>query len=189
MTIRTKVQYGWTVLGAGRDIAQERVSATAQSRFSLVRREGPWRDALLRRMLALADATAALAASISLGLQSDGEFRYLLWSALFIPVWLVLAKLNGLYDRDQRSLRHLTVDELPQILIWAILGTVALTLLLTLTPVGGLSAGAALRAWLVVSIAAFVFRATARFAWRHLTPPERTVIVGRASPQRSVPRH
>src|SRR5206468_20062 len=82
----------------------------------------------------IADASAALAASISLGLQGDGELRYLLWSALFVPVWIVLAKLNGLYDRDQRSLRHLTVDELPHILVWAILGTIALTLLLRLTP-------------------------------------------------------
>src|SRR3954468_9785852 len=68
--------------------------------FSLARREGLWRDALLRRMLALADLAAVIAASAVLGLSADGRVHYALWSAVFAPTWLVLAKLNGLYDRD-----------------------------------------------------------------------------------------
>ena len=34
------------------------------------------------------------------------------WSLGYLPVWVVAAKLFGLYDRDHRTLRHLTVDEL-----------------------------------------------------------------------------
>ena len=146
--------------------------------FSLRRRQGAWRDALLRRMLALADLAAALAASVSLGIAGSGRVNDALWAAVLAPVWLVIAKVAGLYDRDQRSLRHLTVDELPGIFIWSLAGTAALALFLTLTPAGSLSAGAAIRVWLVASIAGFVFRAAARFAWRKITPPERVFVVG-----------
>ena len=146
--------------------------------FSLRRRQGAWRDALLRRMLAVADLAAALAASASLAIAGSGSTSNALWAAVIAPMWLVIAKVSGLYDRDQRSLRHLTVDELPAIFIWSLAGTAALAVLLTLTPVGSLSAGLAIRVWLVASIASFVFRAAGRFVWRKITPPERALVVG-----------
>ena len=132
-------------------------------------------------MLATADLTAALAASISLAISDSGRVNYAVWAALLAPMWLVIAKLIGLYDRDHRSLRHLTVDELPAIFTWALVSTTALVLLLTVTPVGQLSAGAVVRVWVVVTVVAFVLRAAARFLWRHVTPPERVVVVGRGS--------
>jgi exopolysaccharide biosynthesis polyprenyl glycosylphosphotransferase len=146
--------------------------------FSLARREGLWRDALLRRMLAFADLTAVVAASVALGFSADGRLNYALWSAVFAPAWLVLAKLNGLYDRDQRSLRHLTVDEFPRILVWALMSTALLAFFLTLTPVGDLSLATAARAWLAASVVAFAMRGLARLVWRQITSPERTLIVG-----------
>jgi exopolysaccharide biosynthesis polyprenyl glycosylphosphotransferase len=129
-------------------------------------------------MLALADLGAALAASVSLGVAGPGRVNHALWSALLAPIWLVVAKLVGLYDRDQRSLRHLTVDELPRIFTWSLVGTAALAMLLGLTPAGQLSAGAALRVGVTASIAGFILRASARFVWRQITPPERALIVG-----------
>src|SRR4029078_13394489 len=51
--------------------------------FSLVRREGLWRHALLPRMLALAALAAVLAASVALGISADGRVHYALWSAVF----------------------------------------------------------------------------------------------------------
>jgi len=146
--------------------------------FSLLRRQGAWRDALLRRMLAMADLGAALAASVALGVTGSGQVNHALWAALLAPVWLVFAKVAGMYDRDQRSLRHLTVDELPTLFSWSLMGTAALTLLLTVTPAGALSAGAVLRVWIVASIGGFLFRALARLLWRRITPPERVVIIG-----------
>jgi exopolysaccharide biosynthesis polyprenyl glycosylphosphotransferase len=145
---------------------------------SLVQRTGLWRDALLRRMLALADIGAVIAMSVSLGLFATGRVHYTLWSAVFAPAWLVLAKLNGLYDRDQRSLRHLTVDELPVLLVWALMSTGLLAMFLAVTQVGELPVGTAARAWVVASFLAFTLRAIARFVWRQITPPERTLIVG-----------
>jgi exopolysaccharide biosynthesis polyprenyl glycosylphosphotransferase len=146
--------------------------------FSLRRRQGAWRDALLRRMLALADLIAALAASASLALGADGMLGSVAWAALFAPAWLVIAKLVGLYDRDQRSLRHLTVDELPSILMWSLAGTTMTALVLTVGPATSMTAGAAIWMWLIASGVCVVLRASARFTWRAITPAERTFVIG-----------
>src|SRR5262245_35433564 len=94
--------------------------ATSSS-FSIVRRVGPWRDALRRRMLAAADICAALIATVTaVGLADEGS---LVWFLAALPGWVLLAKLHGLYDQDHRVLRHLTVDELPALTAWATTGT------------------------------------------------------------------
>jgi exopolysaccharide biosynthesis polyprenyl glycosylphosphotransferase len=129
-------------------------------------------------MLALADAVAALLASAALGLLFGSDFAHLLWSALLVPLWLLLAKIQGLYDRDHRALRHVTVDELPAIFIWATMGISLLALVLARTPAGPISPSEAIGAWLIALTSAFLLRASARMVWRWITPPSRTLIVG-----------
>jgi len=146
--------------------------------FSLRGQQGAWRDALLRRMLATADLLAVFAGSLSVGLAIEGRLSFVVWSAGFVPMWLVIAKVVGLYDRDQRSLRHLTVDEVPSILTWSLIGTAGLALLLAVAPASDLSAGTAMRLAVVVGISAFLLRAIARIVWRRMTPPDRVSIVG-----------
>src|SRR3954454_12160379 len=160
----------------------EAAESPTPAEFSIARRQGPWRDALLRRMLGLADLAAGLIGSASLAFASGGRVHVTLWAALLAPVWVVVAKLLGLYDRDQRSLRHLTVDELPSIFTWSLTGTASVALLLALTPVGWVSAADVLRVGIVSAVAALVFRVVARFVWRRITPPERAVIVGTGAP-------
>ena len=65
---------------------------------------------------------AALLASLSLVLVG-GDAGQFAWSLVYLPVWVVVAKLLGLYDRDHRALRHLTLDEVPQLVLWALIGT------------------------------------------------------------------
>jgi exopolysaccharide biosynthesis polyprenyl glycosylphosphotransferase len=137
-----------------------------------------WQDALLRRMLALADASAGLLVSISLATFLGGGVRLGLWSAFFLPLWIVLAKLFGLYDKDQRSLRHLTVDEVPSIFMWALTGTAAVSAFLLLFPHDPLQISTALWMWLLAGSSAFVLRGMMRFIWRRIVPPENTLIVG-----------
>ncbi len=137
-----------------------------------------WRDALLRRMLALADASAVLVVSVALATFVSGDVHQALWSAFFLPLWILLAKLFGLYDRDQRSLRHLTVDEIPTILMWALTGTAVVSVVMLIVASESLEVSTALRMWAIVASAAFVFRATMRWIWRRLVPPEATLIVG-----------
>jgi exopolysaccharide biosynthesis polyprenyl glycosylphosphotransferase len=132
-----------------------------------------WRDVRRRRLLALADCCA-----VGVGLAVVLPPERAIWLIAFLPVWVLVAKLAGLYDADHRAMRHLTVDEAPSICAWGVIGTVAVSLLAGLTPAGALSVGD-LALVVVVAVAAdFALRVTARAIWRASTPPERVLIVG-----------
>jgi exopolysaccharide biosynthesis polyprenyl glycosylphosphotransferase len=126
-------------------------------------------------MLALADVVAAAFASLVSASSVAGS----LWALAPLPLWIVLAKLLGLYDRDHRSIRHQTFDELPAIAAWAAAGSAVLAALMPLTPAGSMSATSFAVAAVLAAAAAFVLRAAARWLWRQLTPPERTAVIGR----------
>src|SRR5687767_572705 len=128
-------------------------------------------------MLALADVLAALTASATLAF-SEGTFAAAAWAVFFVPVWVLLAKLFGLYDRDHRALRHVTADEAQSVFLWALTGTAALTLFLHATPAGRVPPGIALLTLAVVFAAALALRGGTRLLWRLATPPSRTLILG-----------
>jgi exopolysaccharide biosynthesis polyprenyl glycosylphosphotransferase len=154
------------------DEAERSVARASRSGLS------SWRDPLRRRLLALADVLALLVGSLSLGVAFASDVESAVWAAVILPVWLVAAKLFGLYDRDHTALRHLTVDELPSIFIWTLTATVGTSLLLRLTPAGGLSFTQGVRFWIATATAAFILRALARFCWRRMTTAERVFILG-----------
>jgi exopolysaccharide biosynthesis polyprenyl glycosylphosphotransferase len=134
-------------------------------------------DALLHRMLAAADTLTIAAAAVIVGLWGSGASGAFLL-VLSAPVWIVIGKLVGLYDRDHRTLRHLTVEELPWIFVWALGGTAVLTFLLEPFPTLDLTSDDQLFVWGAVLVLGFVFRGTARIVWRRVTPLERILIVG-----------
>ena len=135
------------------------------------------RDALRRRMLAAADAVAVIAAAVvaEMGPLSVHEA---FWTVVLLPVWLVLAKLHGLYDRDHRALRHLTVDELGSIVTWSTVATAVVVPLLALTPANAPDTAGAVRLWLAVTILAAAARGLARLIWRAWTPPASALLLG-----------
>jgi lipopolysaccharide/colanic/teichoic acid biosynthesis glycosyltransferase len=142
-----------------------------------------WRDARRRRLLALADC-GAVALGVALALSPERAIWILAW----LPVWILIAKLAGLYDADHRALRHLTVDEAPTIAAWGAIGSVAAALLGGLTPAGALSIEElALVAGITVA-ADVVLRVCARAAWRASTPKERVLIVGGGGPAHAMRR-
>ncbi len=143
-----------------------------------LRLSNSWRDGLLRRMLASADVVSVLVAQLLLVAVFGGSLGQLLWSLAFLPAWIVLAKLLDLYDRDQRSIRHLTIDEVPLLLVWAVASTIVLALYLELTPAGPLPLADAVRLSAVAALSALTLRGIVRWAWRGITPPERAAIVG-----------
>jgi exopolysaccharide biosynthesis polyprenyl glycosylphosphotransferase len=134
-------------------------------------------EPLLRRMLALADVLAIAAAAVVVGFWGSSSAASLLL-VLSVPIWVVTAKLAGLYDRDHRTLRHLTVDELPWLVVWTLSSTALLTVVLTPFPAIDLSADDRVLVWATVLGLAFVFRAGMRALWRRVTPPQRVLIVG-----------
>lgn len=159
--------------------AQERPTQEGRSRtFSLIGQRGPWKDALRRRMLALADIIAALLASIALSQFSEADPAISLWAAALVPAWLVLAKARGLYSTDHVRIRHQTIDELAGLFDWATLSTAAVMLTLTLADAPGVSAGGAVAMWVTAFGSVCVLRAGARMLWRRTTPAERGLLVG-----------
>jgi exopolysaccharide biosynthesis polyprenyl glycosylphosphotransferase len=138
-------------------------------------------------MLALADAVAMATVSASLAAFGPG-LSAAVGALLFAPAWIVAAKLYGLYDRDHRTLRHLTVDELPIILVWTITCVAGMVLFLEATGLATIGAEAAIRTLGIALAAALVLRSLARSAWRRVTPPERVVIIGGDRLARSIRR-
>jgi exopolysaccharide biosynthesis polyprenyl glycosylphosphotransferase len=134
-------------------------------------------DALLHRMLAAADTLTIASASVIVGLWGSGAGAAFLL-VLSAPIWIVVGKLVGLYDRDHRTLRHLTVEELPWIFVWALGGTAVLTFLVAPFPSLDLSSDDRLFLWGSVLVLGFVLRGSARVVWRRITLPERILIVG-----------
>ena len=69
------------------------------------------------------------------GFTADDQFTAdnLVWVFLSIPVWIVIAKINDLYDRDQRRIQHSTFDEIPTILATAAITVVLVKLCLLYT--------------------------------------------------------
>jgi exopolysaccharide biosynthesis polyprenyl glycosylphosphotransferase len=132
-----------------------------------------WRDVRRRRLLALADCFAV---GLALALALPPERA--IWILAFVPAWILVAKLAGLYDRDHLAMRHLTVDEAPTIFAWGVIGAVAVSLLGALTPAGSLDTGELALVAGITIVADFALRVGARAAWRASTPPERVLIVG-----------
>jgi exopolysaccharide biosynthesis polyprenyl glycosylphosphotransferase len=160
------------------DIVAGPETGASAPRVALDRAAVPYgSEPLLRRMLAVGDVLAVAVAAIVVGFWGSGAAGSLLL-VLLAPIWIVTAKLAGLYDRDHRTLRHLTVDELPWLLVWALSSTALLTLLLVPFPALDLSSGDRLLVWGTVLGLGFTFRAGMRALWRRITPAQRVLIVG-----------
>jgi exopolysaccharide biosynthesis polyprenyl glycosylphosphotransferase len=139
------------------------------------------RGALLRRLLAMGDWAALLAALCVVTAASAGtDVGTLFWAVLFSPVWILVVKLHGLYDNDHRRIRHSTLDELPSLVSASALGTLALDGLLALSPVGALEPAAAIAVGAGTLLASFVLRGALRFLWHRLTGLATGIAVGPA---------
>ncbi len=158
-------------------VVDETQSPAAASAPTLPGRRRFWHDSLRRRVLALADVTAVIVAAGAFW-ASGAPAEDAAAVVLFAPGWLLVAKACGLYDRDHRSIRCLTIDELGRIVGLAVGGTAALATVILILDVNELTASAQLRLWILVAAGVFTFRVAARRIWRWVTPPERTLILG-----------
>jgi exopolysaccharide biosynthesis polyprenyl glycosylphosphotransferase len=144
-----------------------------------------WRDVARRRALAAADVVAALACMVVLTAGLAG----LSWALVSLPLWVLGAKLFGLYDRDHKALRHTTLDELGPLAAWMGVMTLALAwLVLPLTPAEVPSEATIGIAWAVGFGVAGFARGLGRWGWRRAVPPERCLVVGDGRLARSIKR-
>jgi exopolysaccharide biosynthesis polyprenyl glycosylphosphotransferase len=137
------------------------------------------RGALLRRLLALGDWGALLAAlAVVTASTSTTDTATFFWAVLFSPSWVLVVKLHGLYDNDHRRIRHSTLDELPSLVSASVLGTLVLDGLLALSPIGPLSPASAIGVGVGALLASFVARGVIRFGFHHLTPQALGLAIG-----------
>jgi exopolysaccharide biosynthesis polyprenyl glycosylphosphotransferase len=139
------------------------------------------RGALLRRLLALGDWGALLAAlCIVTATSSTTDVGVFFWAVLFSPSWVIVLKLHGLYDNDHRRIRHSTLDELPSLISASVLGTLVLDGLLALSPVGPLSPASAIGIGVGAFAGSFTLRGILRFLFHHLTGQATGLVIGPA---------
>ena len=140
----------------------------------------------MRRALVTADtigiAIAFALSTIAFGpdagdrIQPSGEVFLFLFT---LPMWLVLAKLQGLYERDEERADHSTVDELAGVLVIVTLGTWLFQSLSWMTGLASPQLGRLVAFWLVAIGLVTTGRAVARsFTRRSGAYTMRTVVVG-----------
>ncbi|MDX6474674.1 MAG: hypothetical protein QOH95_185 [Gaiellaceae bacterium] len=134
----------------------------------------------LRRLLATADV-ASITVAVAIGTEADltmSTRRGTLWSLALLPMWVLLFKIYGLYDRDGKRVSHSTIDEAPALFNALVVGSLALWAFARFGPMPHMI----LRAGVVFFFAAFalvlISRVIARSVARALIPPERTLLIG-----------
>jgi exopolysaccharide biosynthesis polyprenyl glycosylphosphotransferase len=161
------------------------LAAPAVRGFSIIHRRGPWRDALRRRMLACADL-ASISTGLTIAIATEPAVS-LAWLAI-APLWLLLAKVYGLYDADHRALRHLSVDDFPDLAAWVTTSAAMTVALIAVLGGPDVPVAWAITLWLTTLVLAPAARATARSLWRRIVPPEQAVIVGSGALERATRR-
>jgi exopolysaccharide biosynthesis polyprenyl glycosylphosphotransferase len=89
-----------------------------------------------------------------------------------------VAKVTGLYDRDQYLLHKTTLDEIPSLFTLATLSTLVLFLAGDVIATGRLASSEVFALWGALFAALTVLRALARWIAASVTPPERCLFVG-----------
>jgi exopolysaccharide biosynthesis polyprenyl glycosylphosphotransferase len=133
-------------------------------------------DSLNRRALALADMIAVGLALFAVGALGDGHFT--IYSLGALPAFVVVAKLMGLYDRDEHVLQKTTLDEIPALFGIATLAALLLTLFSDVLVDASLDRGQILAAWGTLILSLVCLRALARTLVRQTVPAERCLLVG-----------
>ena len=135
------------------------------------------RDKLFRRGIAVGDAAASLlAVAVALALGSPYGLRC--GFVLVLPVTVLLAKVQGLYDRDELVIRKSTLDEFPKLLNLATLVAMIAWLSRHFFVTGAPSDWSLLKLWGVMLIFIVVGRASVRKLASWATPPERCFFFG-----------
>ena len=143
------------------------------------------REGLYRRTLAVADAFAAFAA-LALVVVWDAGADLEPWVLLAMPVAVLVAKVGGLYERDELVLKKTTLDEAPALL--QITGLFALIVFLgqNVFVHAGLTPPLVAELWLASFFAIFLGRVAARRVAASLSRPERCLILGDDAAVRTV---
>ncbi|MGD0196592.1 MAG: exopolysaccharide biosynthesis polyprenyl glycosylphosphotransferase [Solirubrobacteraceae bacterium] len=141
------------------------------------------RERLYRRTLALADAVAAAGAAV-LAIAVLGGFGLTPGFLLIAPAIVLVAKTQGLYDRDELVIHKSTLSEFPRLLNLATLFALLLWLARHYVVVGNPGTAYLLALWLLLIATLTASRASARTLAARFSAPERCLLVGSPIVQR-----
>jgi exopolysaccharide biosynthesis polyprenyl glycosylphosphotransferase len=134
------------------------------------------RDAIFRRLLALADVLATTTALLVV-VQVAGY--HLDPAALIVlPSVLLLGKLLGLYERDELLIHKSTLEEAPKLLQLSVLFAIFVWFVEALIVDGGLGKVDFLLLWAIAFTGCVTGRAAARWVAHRIAPSERAVFLG-----------
>lgn len=134
------------------------------------------RQTIFRRALGVADAAAVTFALVSSSLLAGGKLT--LATLLVPPIFILIAKTTGLYDRDAELLHKTTLDEVPK--LFALSTSFVLLLWLAGDPLvdGEISRAQVALLWANLLLGLICLRSIARVVSRTITPIERCLFVG-----------
>jgi exopolysaccharide biosynthesis polyprenyl glycosylphosphotransferase len=135
------------------------------------------RESVYRRLLAAADVLSVTMALV-LAFYVFGDDRLKPEPIVAIPLVVVVAKLQGLYERDGLVLNKTTLDEAPKLFQAATLYTLLISLGASHLVIGAVGAREAFGVWVLL----FAFQVFGRAAMRRIagriTAVERVVVIG-----------
>ncbi len=138
------------------------------------------RDAAVRRFLAAADVLGVVAAlAIALVVFTHHPVE-LAWGLALIPLWIIVFKAYGLYDRDLKRISHRTVDDVPWIFHAVLIGSLLLLAYYRLLDANGIELRHVASFGVIAIVAISAFRALARRLVVSALAPEPVVLVGDA---------
>jgi exopolysaccharide biosynthesis polyprenyl glycosylphosphotransferase len=155
-------------------------NGAVQAREPVAVRSHSERGFVLRRMLLAADLLAvsgALALSVWLFDPHD-SMRDAVWGLLLLPAWVLLFKLYGLYDRDEKRVSHSTVDDVPWLFHALVVGSLGTWLFFREAPLDTLIFVEGLAFFLLAFVGILLARSAARELSRRASAPERVLLVG-----------
>jgi exopolysaccharide biosynthesis polyprenyl glycosylphosphotransferase len=172
----------------GLDARRLRPAASSEPRneFRLPLATGPLRRTALRRAaqvrgaLACADLLAAAMALVAIDTLYPGSELLTPSTLALLPAVLVLARILGLYHKDEVRLRQTSLDDAPALFQLATLYALGLWVTRHATLTQELSGTHVMTVLLVFFACVVCLRAGARGLARHVVSPERCLVVGEA---------
>jgi exopolysaccharide biosynthesis polyprenyl glycosylphosphotransferase len=143
------------------------------------------RDAFGRLALLGGDLVVVVVCLFAVTLMFEDSSFLPAWVAAFLPVYALLAKMAGLYDRDQFILHKTTLDETPALVAVSAIFALFVEGVQAVQYTGG---SHPLPLWAILSVGLVLMRGLVRFVTVRVSPTERVLVVGDASTTAAIRR-
>jgi exopolysaccharide biosynthesis polyprenyl glycosylphosphotransferase len=165
-----------------RTLSARAAAQPIDDQFALPRRARR-RELAGRVALVAADMLGAVSSMLIVAATSGAKFT--IWAIALLPMYALLAKMAGLYDRDQFVLHKTTLDEAPALVAVAAIFVLVVEGIQALEFTGR---SHPFELWGLLVVALVVTRGAARFLTVRLTGPERLLVIGDAGAMNLVKR-